>query len=113
MTVRKSASIDSLTASIQCASSMMNSAGSMRASDVVLISAVNRRRRASGSIWGSATSGVGDAEQIVEQQQILRVGVAGTRPRTRARAASHRRGQYAAARAQQPRHRMKRDVTGV
>jgi hypothetical protein len=30
MTVRKSASIDSLTASIQCASSMMNSAGSVR-----------------------------------------------------------------------------------
>ena len=57
MTVRKSASIDSLTASIQCASSMMNSAGSVRASDAVLISAVNRRRRASGSIAGSGTSG--------------------------------------------------------
>ena len=50
MTVRKSASIDSLTASIQCASSMTNSAGSVRASAVVLIIAVNRRRRASGSI---------------------------------------------------------------
>jgi hypothetical protein len=50
MTVMRSASIDSLTASIQCASSMMNSAGSVRANDTVLISAVSRRRRASGSI---------------------------------------------------------------
>ena len=57
MTVRKSASIDSLTASIQCTSSMMNSAGSVRASVVAFTSAVNRRRRASGSMAGSATSG--------------------------------------------------------
>ena len=56
-TVRNSASIDSLTASIHCASSMMNSAGCVRASAAVLISAVNRRRRASGSIWGAGTSG--------------------------------------------------------
>ena len=57
MTVKKSASIDSLTASIQCASSTMQTAGSVRASAAVLISAVNRRRRASGSMSGSGTSG--------------------------------------------------------
>ena len=57
MTLRKSASIDSLTVSIQCASSMMNSAGAARASVAVLISAVNRRLRASASIWGGGTSG--------------------------------------------------------
>ena len=43
--------------STQCASSMTNSTGSLRASDVVLMSAVSRRRRASGSIWGSGISG--------------------------------------------------------
>jgi len=56
-TVRNSASIDSLTASIQCASSTMNNPGSVRASEAALISAVNRRRRASGSICGSGISG--------------------------------------------------------
>ena len=67
ITVRKSASIDSLTASIQCASSMMNSAGSVRVSDAVLIRAVNRRRRASGSMAGSGTSGSAMPKQVVQQ----------------------------------------------
>jgi len=56
-TERKSANIDSLTGSIQWASSTMNSAGEVRVSVAVLISEVMRRRRASGSIWGSAISG--------------------------------------------------------
>ncbi len=57
ITVRNSASIDSLTSSIHWASSMMKTAGAVRASEAAFTSAVNRRRRASGSIWGGATSG--------------------------------------------------------
>ncbi len=56
-TERNSATMDSLTTSIQCASSMITNAGVVRASDAVLIMAVRRRRRASGSITGSGTSG--------------------------------------------------------
>ena len=75
MTVRKSASIDSLTASIQCASSMMNSAGcgagQRRGVD-------QRGQPAPPRIRidrGQRHVGVGDAQQIIEQQQILRVGI--------------------------------------
>ena len=52
----------------------------VRASAAALISAVNRRRRASGSICGQRHIGVGDAQQIVEQQQILRVGIGNVGP---------------------------------
>ena len=45
--------MDSLTSSIQCASSTTKTAGSLRASWAALISAVNRRRRASGSTWAT------------------------------------------------------------
>ena len=112
MTDRKSASIDSLTASIQCASSMMNSAGWVRASDVVLTSAVNRRRRASGSIGGQRHIGVGDAQQIIEQQQILRVGIRKLFPDLRAGGLAVEVG-HAHAGPQQPRHRMERHLVGV
>ena len=50
MTVKKSASIDSLTSSIQWASSTRYTAGVLRANEAAFTSAVNRRRRASGSI---------------------------------------------------------------
>ena len=110
--MRKSASIDSLTASIQCASSMMNSAGSVRASDAALISAVNRRRRASGSICGQRHLGVGDAQQIIEQQQILRVGIGDLFPDPGAGGFAVEVG-HAGARPQQPRHRMEGNVAGV
>ena len=112
MTVRKSASIDSLTASIQCASSMMNSAGSVRASDAVLISAVNRRRRASGSIWGSGTSGrrcradhraAADPAGRHRRDMFAHPGAGGFAVEVG----------HAGARAQQPRHGVERDVTGV
>ena len=75
ITVRRSASIDSLTASIQCASSTMNSAGSVRASDAGVD---QRGQPASSRIrvdLGQRHIGVGDAQQIIKQQQILRVGV--------------------------------------
>ena len=86
--MRKSASIDSLTASIQCASSMMNSAG------------VGARQRHGVDQRGQPAPprirvdlgqrhvGVGDAQQIIEQQQILRVGVGRYIARNCARAAS-------------------------
>ena len=112
ITVRKSASIDSLTASIQCASSMMNSAGSVRASDAVLISAVNRRRRASGSIWGSATSGSAMPSRSSSSSRSCG-SASGTCSRTRARAACAVEVGHAAARAQQPRHHMEGNVTGM
>ena len=66
MTVRKSASIDSLTASIQCASSMMNNAGSVRAS----VDGVDQRGQPAPPRirvdLGQRHIGVGDAEQIVQ-----------------------------------------------
>ena len=86
MTAKKSASIDSLTSSIQCASSITYSAGRVRANDAAFTSAVNRRRRASGSIVGSGSLGVGDAQQVIKQQQILLVGVGDTFAHARPRA---------------------------
>ena len=113
MTVRKSASIDSLTGSIQCASSMMNSVGSVRAS-VVGVDQCGQpappRIRVDGGQWHV---GVGDAEQIIEQQQILRVDI-GTYicPQLRAGGVAVEVS-HTAARPQQPRHGIERDVTGV
>ncbi len=109
VTVKKSASIDSLTASIQCASSMMNSAGSVRAIEMVLTSAVNRRRRASRSIWGGAH--VGDPEQVVEQKHVLRVGVGGDIGSQSSASGVTVEVSRSAARTQQTRHGVERDVT--
>ena len=47
----------------------------VRASAAALISAVNRRRRASAAISGSRDVGVPDAQQVVEQEQILGIGI--------------------------------------
>jgi hypothetical protein len=40
-----------------------------------LIRAVNRRRRAFRVDLGQRRLGVGDAEQVIEQQHILRIGI--------------------------------------
>ncbi len=82
----------------------------MRASDTVLISAVNRRRRRIRVDLGQRHLRVGDAEQIIKQQQILRVGIGGdTRPQPRAGSFTLEVS-HAAGRPQQPRHGMERDV---
>ncbi len=62
---------------------------------------------------GQCRIGVGDAEQIIEQQQILRVGV-GTyiSPQPRAGGVAVEVS-HTAARPQQPRHGIKRDVTSM
>ena len=49
--------------------------GSVRASDAAFISAVNRRRRASGSIWGSGTSGSAMPSRSSSSSRSSRVGV--------------------------------------
>ncbi len=67
MTAMKSASIDSLAASIQCASSMMTSVGSRWARAAPLTSAVNRLRLRIGSDIGRGGCGITDAEQIVDE----------------------------------------------
>ena len=84
----------------------------MRASDAVLISAVNRRRRASGSICGQRHIGVGDAEQIIQQQQILRVGIRKSFAHPRAGGFAVEVG-HAAARSQHPGHHLEGDVGSV
>ena len=110
--MRKSTSIDSLTSSIQWASSTTKTTGVFRANDAAFTTAVNRRRRASGSIRGKTASGSADAQQIIKQQQVLRVGV------TNPVAQSIPRGLPAKTintegRAQQPRDGMEGHLTGV
>ena len=56
--------------------------------------------------------GVGDTEQIIEQQQILRVGIRNLLPGPGAGGVAVQVG-HAGARPQQPRDQMERDVTGV
>ena len=113
MTMRRSASIDSLTGSIQCASSMMNSAGVVRASDTVLIRAVNRRRRASGSMAGSGTSGSAMPSRSSSSSRSCGSASAGTRARNSRAGGVAVEISHAAARPQQPRHGVKRDVTSM
>ena len=112
ITARKSVSMDSLASSIQCTSSTTKTAGSLRANAAALISAVNRRRRASGSILGSSTSGSAMPSRSSKQQQVLGLGVGSPGPYLRA---SRRAVQitHAAGRPQQPRHHLERDVAGV
>ena len=112
MTDRKSASIDSLTASIQCASSMMNSAGSVRASDVGVDQCGQPAPPRIRVDLGQRHIGVGDAEQIIKQQQILRVGIGHTSAQPGAGGFAVEVS-HAGARPQQPRHDMERDVTGM
>ncbi len=108
----RSASIDSLTASIQCASSMMKSAGSVRAKRRGVEQCGQPAPPRVRIDLGQCHFGVGDAEQIIEQQQILRVGVRDLFSRLRAGGVAVEVG-HAAARPQQPRHHPEGDVTGV
>ena len=78
-------SIDSLTSSIQCTSSITKSAGVVRESVTALINAVRRRRRASGSITGPGYRGIGNAKQIIKEKNVFRVGVGHLSPYVRAR----------------------------
>ena len=112
ITVRNPASIDSLTSSIQCASSMTKTAGSVRASDAALTSAVNRRRRASGSIFGSSTSGSAMPSRSCEKQQVLGVCVGNAVAHSIASTLPIK-PLDAGGRAQQPCHGMEGDLAGV
>lgn len=97
--------------SIQCASSMTYSAGWVRANEAAFTIVINRRRRASGSILGSFTSGSG-MRQVIKQQQILGVGVgnlcAHPHPRLLLVQTNHPCGG-----AQQPRHHTECNVRGM
>ena len=84
MTVRKSASIDSLTLSIHCASSMRYSAGAVRASDVGVDQCGQPAPPRVRVDLGQRHLGVGDAQQVIKQQQILRVGIGNPCPHLRA-----------------------------
>jgi hypothetical protein len=77
-----------------------------------LTSAVKRRRRASGSIRGIGTFGIGDSQQIIEQQQILRVGVGELDTQTSSGSVAVEVS-HSGARAQQARYSVKRNVAGV
>ena len=61
---------------------------------------------------GQRHIGVGDAQQIIQQQQILRVGIRKLFPELRAGGFAVQVG-HAHAGPQQPRHRMERDLVGV
>ena len=61
---------------------------------------------------GQRHIGVGDAEQIIQQQQILRVGIGHIRPQPGAGGFAVEVG-HTAARPQQPRHHVEGNVTGV
>ena len=75
ITVRKSASMDSLTSSIQCASSMTKTAGWVRAE----LGGVDQRRQPAspciGVDLGQLHIGIGDAHHVIKQHQVLRIGV--------------------------------------
>ena len=62
--------------------------------------------------WGQRHIGVGDAEQVIEQQQILRIGVVKSRPQLNPCGFAIKVG-HAGARPQQSRHRLERNVAGV
>ena len=61
---------------------------------------------------GQRHLGVGDAQQIIKQQQILRVGIRDLFPHPGAGGFAVQVS-HAAARPQQPRHHMERDLTGM
>ena len=88
-----------------------SSAGVVRARDAALISAVNRRRRASGSMVGSNTSG--SAVPSKSSSSIRSCGSAsGTRSRMRVRGRAVEVC-HTDDRAQQARNRMERNIFGV
>ena len=77
-----------------------------------MTSAVNRRRRASGSILGNSNIGIGDPEQVIKQQHIL--GVCVGNPVAHAIAGGLPVEPLdAGGGAQQPRDGVERDLTGV
>ena len=73
----------SLTSSIQCTSSITYSAGAVRARAAVFNKAANRAGGHRGD-GGRPAFGVADSEQVVEQQQVLGVGVGDSGPHPRA-----------------------------
>src|SRR6476659_5325502 len=109
--MRKSTSIDSLTSSIQWASSTTKTTGFSRANEAAFTTAVSRRRRASGSMGGKAV--FGSAMPSRSSSSCTSSGSAsGTRSRTRSRAVCPPRPSTPKA-ARQPRDGMEGDLTGM